>query len=1005
MSTGNLLDAKGLWLCADRWTLHCRSVMPFPVGRRSVSLWWCFGPFVCGGIIALGLVPTARGESRSAEVRVQHLRCEFLTEPDAIETLTPRLSWRLASDRRGVEQTAWQVRVARTRAGLEEGRGALWDSGRRDRDDRLQVAYEGAPLESGAEYFWQVRIWDERGEPTPWSVPARWGMGLLQASDWGAEWIAAPDRTPWPTKPDPLVLPPARHFRRAFAIGKPVRRAVAYVSALGIYDLHCNGSRIGDAYFQPGWSDTSQRAYYRAHDITAQLRAGEENVVGAVVADGWYAGYVGYGLLVGYGPDRLGRWFYGKEPALRVQLQIEYEDGSRERVITDRSWRVTTSGPIQEADLIMGERHDARRELPGWDRAGYQANGWEPVVRADANPRFPARYRDAVEQRAVEVGFVPPPQMQAYGAPPIRVTEERPAQAIAEPSPGVYIFDLGQNIAGVVRLRVRGPAGTEIRLRYGERLHRDGRLMTENLRRARATDTYIVRGDPEGETWSPRFTYHGFQYVEVTGLVERPGLDAVTGLVLHNDTPLIGTFACSDAVLTRLAENARWTQRANFIEVPTDCPQRDERLGWMGDAGAYVGTATYYADVAGFLTKWMDDVVEAQRSFGAFPDYAPYPMAHGPGQQTFGSAWTDAGVMVPWTAWRTYGDLRMVERHWPALQRFMEWRHSTASPDGLGSRHGNPWGDWLNLDDPTPLELVDTCYAAKVADQMAEMAQALSRPVEAEVYQRRRARMEAAFVRQYRRSDGEYALPSQSSHVLALWAGLVPKEDTPRVVQALAARIARNDYRMSTGFLGTRSILSVLSEHGQHDLAVQLFQSRRFPSWGYAVANGANTVWERWDSYTEEHGFNGANGKQNAAMNSFSHYAFGAVMEWAFRELAGIGRSEPGSRVIPVRPRLPDPAGNPEAAPITWVAAESEVPAGRIATEWRRDGRSWTLQLDVPPNASARVRLDRAAAARVSESGQPLTHAAGVREVRASDGDLEVEVGSGRYLFAVVPPP
>jgi alpha-L-rhamnosidase len=479
----------------------------------------------------------------------------------------------------------------------------------------------------------------------------------------------------------------------------------------------------------------------------------------------------------------------------------------------------------------------------------------------------------------------------------------------------------------------------------------------------------------------------------------------ITGLVLHNDTPLVGTFACSDPVLTRLSENARWTQRANFIEVPTDCPQRDERLGWMGDAAAYVGTATYYADVAAFFTKWMEDVVESQRSFGAFPDYAPYPMAHGPGQQTFGSAWTDAGVMVPWTLWRAYGDRRLVERHWEALTRFMEWRHATASPEGLGSRLGNPWGDWLNLDDPTPLELVDTCYAAKVTEQMVELARAVERPVQADVYQRRLARMKAAFVRQYRKPDGDYALPSQSSHVLALWAGLIPKEDVPQVVQSLVGRIARNDTRMSTGFLGTRSLLSVLSENGQHDLAVRLFQSRRFPSWGYAVANGANTVWERWDSYTAEHGFNGANGKQNAAMNSFSHYAFGAVMEWAFRELAGIGGLEPGSRCVLVRPRLPSPAGNPEAPPITWVAAQSEIAAGRVATEWRRDGKAWTLAVVIPANATARVRLERAASATVSESGQPLPDAPGVRAVRAIDGDLEIEVGSGDYVFAVAPSP
>lgn len=965
-------------------------------------------PFLWSGLFVLGVVAEgAEGgdDAKKSVVRVGDLRCEFLVEPTAIESRQPRLSWRLFSSRRGVEQTAWQVRVATSLAELQADGGKRWDSGRRDGDSGQQVAYAGGALVSAAEYFWQVRVWDERGEPSAWSEPSRWGMGLMEPSDWSAEWIAAPDRTPWPQKPDPLVLQPARHFRRSFSVSKPVRRAVAYVSALGIYDLHCNGQRVGDAYFQPGWSDTTHRAYYRAHDVTERLQAGGENVIGAVVADGWYAGYVGYGLLVGYGPDRLGRWFYGKEPSLRVQLEIEYVDGTRERILSDRSWRVTTRGPIEEADLIMGERHDARKELEGWDRPGPRGTDWDPVVLAAENPRHRALYRDAVEERSVEIGFAPPPRMQAYAAPPIRETEERPAQAITEPSPGVYLFDLGQNMAGVIRLRVKGTAGTEIRLRYGERLHRDGRLMTENLRRARATDTYILRGDPNGEVWSPRFTYHGFQYVEVSGLPGRPGLDAVTGLVLHNDTPMVGRFACSDPVLTRLSENARWTQRANFIEVPTDCPQRDERLGWMGDAAAYVGTATHYADVSAFFTKWMDDVVEAQRSFGAYPDYAPYPMAHGPGQQTFGSAWTDAGVIVPWTLWRAYGDRRLLERHWDSLTRFMEWRHSAASPEGLGTRHGNPWGDWLNLEDPTPLELVDTCYAAKVTEQMRELALAIDRPLEAKVYERRLARMRAAFVRQYRRTDGSYDLVSQSAHVLTLWAGLIPREDAPRVVEALAQRIVRNDYRMATGFLGTRSLLSVLSEHGQHDLAVRLFQSRRFPSWGYAVVNGANTIWERWDSYTVEHGFNGANGRQNAAMNSFSHYAFGAVMEWAFRELAGLGGRDPESGLLLLHPRLPDPVGNPEAPVLTWVTAESAIPAGRVAAEWRRDGVKWTYHVDVPPNAVARIRLDRTGQENIRESGLPLSAAVGVRSVTQVDDAVEVVVGSGRYLFSIEPSP
>lgn len=955
-------------------------------------------------MVMAGWVVAGMGMPAWSGLRPEGLRTESLREPVGIEVAAPRLSWRLVADDgvRGVRQGAYRVLVASEPGKLERGEGDLWDSGRVAGGETLHIPYGGRGLGSGQQAWWKVRVWDARGRSGGWSEVAGWRMGLVRAEDWRAEWISFRDPEALPKDRERLHLPAARHYRKVFEVGKAVRRATAHVSALGVCELHVNGRRVGDGWFEPGWSDYAKRAYYRSHDVTGALRSGA-NAVGAIVADGWYAGYVGYGLLVGYGPERTGRNFYGKTPALRVQLEVEYMDGTREEVLTDPSWEVSGDGPIREADIIMGEAHDARRERADWCQPGGAADWrWEAAIVAGDNGAYAATYHDTLGARPVDLGFRAPPRMQWYGAPPIRVTEELPAVTVTERVPGEYLYDLGQNIAGVVRLKVRGAAGTTVKLRFGEMLHPDGRLMTENLRRARATDHYTLRGDPEGEVWQPRFTYHGFRYVELTGLGTRPGLDAVTGLVLHNDTPLAGTFACSDEVMTRFWRNTVWTQRANFVEMPTDCPQRDERLGWMGDAQAYVRAATYNADVEAFFGKWLDDVVEAQRDFGAYPDYAPYPMAHGAPGQTWGTAWTDAGIICPWTIWRVYGDKRLLERMWPSMTRFMEWRRQRA-PDGAGRSDGNSWGDWLNLKDPTPLEMVDAAYFKFVSDLMADMAGALGREGEAAGYRDLAARVGARFAADYLDGEGRLRVGSQTAHVLALAFGLVPDDRRAAVAARLAELIAANGHRMTTGFLGTRDILPALSRNGHHDLAVRLFQSRRFPSWGYEVVNGATTVWERWDSYTREHGFNGLDGNQNASMNSFSHYAFGAITAWMFRDLAGIDTVGTGYADILIRPGVPGAVSNAEAPPLDWVRADYDSPRGRIRSAWKRTGGGLELEVVIPANTRARVEIPAGSAGEVREGGRRLERARGVRivEAAAGTGRVVVEVGSGSYRFEV----
>ena len=948
----------------------------------------------------------------AGEITVAGLACEYRLNPQGIDEASPRLTWRVESSERGAKQAAYQILVASSAELLAKNSGDLWDSGKISSGDSVNVAYVGKALVSREPCFWKVCVWDQNGKPW-WSKPAFWTMGLLAPEDWQANYISFRDPSPVWKDTTKLFLPPAHQYRKEFSAAKKIRRATIYSTALGIYELYLNGQRVGDARFAPGWTDYHHRAYYNTYDVTPLVKTGA-NALGVWLGDGWYSGYIGFGLLTGIGTEHVGRATYGQTPALMAQLEIEYTDGSREIIPTDKSWKVTGDGPVREGDFLMGETYDARKEMPDWSKPNFDDAKWDAAILAAENGSVPATFYEyqnpetiggpvEIKGHPVDLGFKRPPKLEAFPGLPVRPIEEIKPVAITSTTNGVYIFNLGQNFAGVVRLQVKGAAGTDIQLRYGEMLYPDGRLMNDNYRKARAIDHYILRGDENGEAWTARFTFHGFQYVEVTGFPGKPGKDAITGIVLHSDTPLTSGFECSEPMANRLFKNVVWTQRANFLDLPTDCPQRDERFGWMGDAQIYAHCATLNADVAAFYTKWLREVMEAQRPSGTFPGYCPYPFQHG---LDFGMAWCDAGVICPWTVWQAYGDTRIIERCWSNLVKFMDWRQST-SRNYLGIAHGNEWGDWLSFGPKTPIEYVDTVYFAYTASLMSQMAAAIGKNSEAADYAALFNHIKTAFAEKYLKPDGSLTVDTETAYALALYMDLIPAGLRAQSGTILADKIRSGETAensgMTTGFLGTRPLLPVLTSVGENDLAVKHFQSRKFPSWGYEVDQGATTIWEHWDSFTKANGFGGMDGKQNASMNSFAHYSFGAVCEWMINDLAGIQSDGPGYEKIIIHPHPPNPGSDTEHTPIHWVKAHYDSIHGRIASEWKRTKNKFELEVEIPANTTATIYLPAKNSEAIRVGWHSLASADGVKFLRMENGCAVLAVESGNYRFSSRP--
>jgi alpha-L-rhamnosidase len=879
----------------------------------------------------------------------------------------PRLSWILQSHRCGETQTAYQVLVATTPELLIQDLGDLWNSGKIVSDRQNQVEYAGKPLASRMRCHWKVRIWDKEGKASAWSEPALWTMGLLDAADWQAEWIGMeqhlapkPPRSrtldPRPTDIPRLIAAPV-YLRKEFAVEKPVRRATLYATALGVYELRLNGKRVGDQILSPQWTSYSKRVQYQTYDVTGLVKQGT-NALGAALGNGWYCG------LWQHWPYEVR--MYGDEPFLRARLEIEREDGRRQSLVSDKSWKGTLEGPIRFAGIYEGETYDAAKEMPGWDLPGFEEKAWQPV-KTGAN---------------INAG-----RLVWQRSEPIRASLELKPVNLTEPRPGVYVFDFVQNMAGWTRFRFKGKAGATITLQHGEMLDRDGTVFTGNLHLFNAADRqldcYTFKGDGL-ETFEPHFTYHGFRYVEVRGLGEKPALDALTGVVFHSDCPEVGRFTCSNPLLNRLAQNILWSQRANFMGVPTDCPQRDERCGYPGDAQFFMPTAIYNMDIAALFNKCLVDLCQdsANPHNGAFGDHMPVFGAGGYGNV----GWGDAGIICPYLYYRAYGDTRLIREHYEPMRRHMEFwiaRAGKESENQGGIRSSGGPHDWLNLGAKTKPEVIATAYYAHLADLMAEMAGVIGRSADAERYRKIAAQTRAAFAKAFIAADGSIRESSQTAFALAFTMGLVPRDMKAKMADQFVDEIKKFGDHLATGFIGTPRLLPGLHDAGRDDVAYKLLLTKTKPSWLYPVTVGATTIWEQWD------GWDGKNPR--GGMNSLNHYAFGSVGEYLFGVVGGIQAQSPGFKRIRIAPVIREG--------LTWANTSYDSIHGKIATAWKVAGGELTLAVTVPTNTTATVHVPAKDAAGVTEGGKPAGKAEGVKFL-CFEGDAAVfEVGAGQYRF------
>ena len=882
-------------------------------------------------------------------LKPKNLKCEYRKNPAGIDELKPRLSWQIEAEDRGIIQKAYQIQVAET----DSFNNIVWDTDKVDSEQSVHLEYQGPDLESGTRYYYRVKIWDNKELESVWSDPNYWEMGLLDENEWEAEWIT-PDLERDPDKYEPCPL-----LRNEFEIDGEIKSARIYATSLGLYELRLNGNRVGDYYFTPGWTSYQNRIQYQTYDVTDKLTQ-DQNALGVILGDGWYKGDI---MSMG---AECNRSLYGDTLAVLLQLHIIYQDGSEEIVTSNDEWK-SSYGPIRKSEIYHGEEYDARLEKDNWSHPDYDDNDWSPVKEIN-------QAKDVLIAQVNE---------------PVKKIEEVTPQEIIQTPAGETVIDMGQNMVGWMQFMVEGEAGSRVTLEHAEVLDNEGNFYTDNLRSAEQKIDYYLKGEGK-ETFEPHFTFQGFRYVKVVNYPGEVDLNNFKGIVLHSQMEETGSFECSHDLVNQLQHNIVWGQKGNFLDVPTDCPQRDERLGWTGDAQVFIKTACFNMNVAPFFRKWLKDLEADQLDNGGVPAVIPSVLDRADSS----SAWGDAAAVCPWTIYLAYNDKRILKEQYHSMKNWVEYIRAQGENEYLWET-GHHFGDWLALDaeegsyvGATDKEYIATAFYAYSAGILKKTAEILNRNEDKEEYAEVQQKVKEAFRNEFVTPNGRLAVPTQTACLLALKFDLVENEDRERVIDTLVEYIHDNDDHLTTGFVGTPYLCQVLSDNGYNDLAYTLLQKEDLPSWLYSITKGATTIWEHWDGIKEDGSF------WSPDMNSFNHYAYGAIGDWLYRVVAGIDidHENPGYKHVIIKPQ-PGPG-------IDYADAKLDSMYGDIKSYWNKENEEMEMKVTIPPNTFATIVLPEAELESVTESNISLEdNIKGIESYVEVDKGVKLELGSGEYEF------
>ncbi|MET1056266.1 MAG: family 78 glycoside hydrolase catalytic domain [Pedobacter sp.] len=903
-----------------------------------------------GLFIILTLAVTAKGQ-----VQLSFPRCEMRENPMGIDVLQPALSWRIESNSRSTVQTDYQILVASSQEKLAVNKGDLWDSGKIRSPESANVVYQGLALKSRTKCYWKVKVWTNKGS-SEWTAPAFWSTGLLNGADWKGRWIGMDHAAKGDSETQFSRLS-ARYFRKEFKAAKQVKSATAYIIGLGLYELYINGKKMGDQVLAPGPTDYNQTVKYNTFDVTNYLKQGN-NAIGTVLGNGRF-----YTMRQAYKPYKIKTFGY---PKMLLNLDIEYSDGTKEVVGTDDSWKMTAEGPIRSNNEYDGEEYDATREMPGWADAGYNTQSWQKAQ------------------------FV----QEAIGMPVAQMNENMKVMETIKPvsltllKPGVYIMDMGQNMAGWIRMSVTGKRGQTVKLRFGETLQGGGELFVRNLRDAKSTDSYTLKGAVR-ESWEPSFVYHGFRYVEISGYPGKPLLKDFEGRVVYDDMQSSGQFLSSSATLNSIYKNAYRGIRSNYKGMPVDCPQRNERQPWLGDrtTGAY--GESFLFDNGRLYTKWLDDIQQSQKQDGSIPDVAPAFWRYYSDNVTWPATYFTIAAMI----WQQYGDLRPIVKHYPSMKKWMNYMEGKYMTDYLLTR--DKYGDWcvppeskemIFSRDPlrkTDGVLLATATYYKLLTLMKEFALLQKLDGDAAAFDNLAEKIKNAFNQKFLH-EGQYSNNSVTANLLPLSFGMVPDKDRAEVFKNLTNKVEiGNQSHISTGVIGTQWLMRGLSSNGRPDLAYRLATNRTYPSWGYMVENGATTIWELWNGNTADPGMN----SQNHVM------LLGDLLIWYYENLAGIKAAAPGFRELIMKPDF--------VQDLSHVDAGYQSVYGTVKSKWTKSEGHFEWNITLPANTSAKIYIPVKNISQLRESGSELKDADGVRLIRMEGQQALIEIGSGEYKFVL----